>query len=195
VFRAERRGSGASSRRGICARSAALAGFVVTLLVSSVAFAAPKKGEWLETNVLSSTLVSRDFTAKTTTSVKDAVNLAAAVGLHYYFVDAVRLGMSLQYTERLWPEPPPDASRFQRFAIMPQVSWNFRDPFFVSTLFTYAPRTRGKPIPDMSISVLFGAGFPITERVRFGVSVEVPYAFYYHDALSLVFLAGISVRL
>ncbi len=176
-------------------RSAAFIGFVVTLLASSIALGAPKKGEWLETNVLSSTLVSRDFTLKTTTSVADAVNLAAAVGLHYYFADALRLGMSLQYTERLWPEPPPDASRFQRFALMPQLGWNFLDPFFVSTLFTYAPRTRGKAIPDLSISVVFGAAFPITQRVRLGVSVEVPYAFYYHDVLSLVFLTGVSVRL
>ena len=180
---------------GFRARSAALAGFVVTLLVSSIALGAPKKGEWLETNVLSSTLVSRDFTAKTTTSVADAVNLAAAVGLHYYFADALRFGMSVQYTERLWPEPPPDASRFQRFAFMPQLAWNFLDPFFVATLFTYAPRTRGKAIPDMSISVMFGAALPITRRVRLGISVEVPYAFYYHDVLSLVFLTGVSVRL
>ena len=198
VLRPPRVGRGGSSSCGgarACRHLAKIGSFGVTLLAATVALGAPKKGEWLETNVLSSTLVSRDFTAQTTTSVKDAVNLAAAVGLHYYFRDALRLGMSLQYTERLWPEPPPDSSRFQRFAFMPQLGWNFLDPFFVSTLFTYAPRTRGKAIPDLSISAMFGAAFPITERVRLGVSVEVPYAFYYHDVLSLVFLTGISVRL
>jgi hypothetical protein len=78
---------------------------------------------------------------------------------------------------------------------MPQILWNFSDTFFVSSLFSYAPRTRGKAIPDMSISAMFGAGVPLTNRLRLGVSVETPYAFYYHRALSLVALAGLSVRL
>ncbi len=180
-------------RRG--ARLLAAACFSSLMLATTFALSTPKRGEWVESNVLSSTLVSRDFTTKTTTSVGDAVNLAAAVGIHYYFADAVRLGASLQYTERLWPEPPPDSSRFQRFAIMPQILWNFSDTFFVSSLFSYAPRTRGKPIPDMSISAMVGAGVPLTDRLRLGVSLETPYAFYYHQSLSLVALVGLSVRL
>jgi hypothetical protein len=177
------------------ARLLAAAFFSSLTLATSVALSTPKRGEWVESNVLSSTLVTRDFTTKTTTSWSDAVNLAAAVGVHYYFADAVRFGASLQYTERLWPEPPPDSSRFQRFAIMPQILWNFSDTFFVSSLFSYAPRTRGKAIPDMSISAMFGAGVPLTDRLRLGVSLEAPYAFYYHQALSLVALVGLSVRL
>jgi hypothetical protein len=192
---ARRKGERDAPSHGAARRSPALVAFTLTLLASSVALGAPKKGQWLETNVLSSTLVSRDFTARTTTSVADAVNLAAAVGLHYYFADALRLGMSIQYTERLWPEPPSDSSRFQRFAFMPQLGWNFLDPFFVSTLFTYAPRTRGKAIPDMAISAVLGAALPVTRRVHFSVSAEVPYAFYYHDVVSLVVLTGLSVRL
>lgn len=179
----------------IAARLVAAAGFVTLMLVTSVALSTPKRGEWVESNVLSSTLVTRDFTSKTTTSVSDAVNLAAAVGIHYYFADALRFGASLQYTERLWPAPPPDSSRFQRFAIMPQVLWHFSDTFFVSSLFSYAPRTRGKAIPDMSISAMVGASVPLTDRLRLGASLETPYAFYYHQALSLVALVGLSVRL
>ncbi|HTQ02875.1 MAG TPA: hypothetical protein VMI54_03420 [Polyangiaceae bacterium] len=183
--------------RGCLSNGRAFAFFAACALTvfSSRAGATPKRGDWLETNILSSTLVSRDFDTDTTTTWRKQVNLAAAVGLHYYFVDAVRFGASVQYTERLWPEPPPTSSRFQRFAIMPQLAWNICDPLFVATLFNYAPRTRGKALTDMSVSLMFGAGVPLSKSVRLGVSLEAPYAFYYHRALSLVALTGISVLL
>lgn len=183
-----------SSGRAIVRALAAL-GFCALLFTAARASAAPKRGEWVETNVLSSTVMSRDFDAGTTTSWRKQVNLAGAIGLHYYFADALRFGTSVQYTERIWPAPPPDSSRFQRFAIMPQLAWNFCDPFFVATLFNYAPRTRGKALTDMSVSVMLGAGVALSKRVRLGVSVEAPYAFYYHRALSLVALTGVSVVL
>jgi hypothetical protein len=183
-----------SARSGRALAGALLA--ACSLVLTAVrAEAAPKRGEWLETNVLSSTVVNRDFDTRTTTTWRKQVNLAAAVGLHYYFADALRFGTSIQYTERIWPEPPPSSSRFQRFAIMPQLAWNFWDPCYVATLFNYAPRTRGKTLTDMSVSLMLGAGAPLSKRVRLGVSVEMPYAFYYHRALSLVALTGVSVLL
>jgi hypothetical protein len=184
-------GSGRSHRAFALALLAACA----LVFASAHAEAAPKRGEWLETNVLSSTVASRDFDTRTTTTWRKQVNLAGAIGLHYYFADALRFGTSLQYTERLWPEPPPSSSRSQRFAIMPQLAWNFWDPCYVATLFSYAPRSHGKALTDMSISLLVGAGAPLSKRVRLGVAVEMPYAFYYHRALSLVALTGVSVLL
>jgi len=184
--------SSGSRRSG---RALAVLAFGALVLASARAHAAPKRGEWLETNVLSSNVASRDFDTRTTTTWRKQVNLAAAIGLHYYFADALRFGTSLQFTERVWPEPPSSSSRFQRFAIMPQLAWNFWDPCYVATLFNYAPRTHGKALTDMSVSLLLGAGAPLSKRVRLGVSVEVPYAFYYHRALSLVALTGVSVLL
>jgi hypothetical protein len=165
------------------------------LLFSGRAPAAPKRGAWLETNVLSSTVASRDLDTHTTTTWRQQVNLAGALGLHYYFADALRFGASVQYTERIWPEPPPSSSRFQRLSFMPQLGWNFWDPCYVATIFSYSPRTRGRALTDMFVSVLLGAGAPLSKRVRLGVSVEVPYAFYYHRTLSLVALTGVSVVL
>ncbi len=165
------------------------------VFASGHAHAAPKRGEWLETNTLSSTVVSRDLDTRTTTTWRKQVNLGGALGLHYYFADALRFGTSVQYIDRIWPEPPPSGSRFQRLALMPQLGWNFWDPCYVATIFTYAPRSRGKWLTDMSISLVLGAGAPLSKRVRLGVSVEMPYAFYYHRALSLVALTGVSVVL
>lgn len=178
-------------------RALAVAALVACTLLfaGGRAAASPKRGEWLETNVLSSTVANHDFDARTTTTWREQVNLAGALGLHYYFADALRFGTSVQYTERIWPAPPPSSSRFQRFAIMPQLAWNFWDPCYVATLFNYAPRTHGKALTDMSVSLMLGASAPLSKRVRLGVSLEAPYAFYYHRALSLVALTGVSVLL
>jgi hypothetical protein len=108
------------------------------------------------------------------------------VGLHYYFVDRVRVGMGLQFTERLWPQPPEGSSRFQRFALMPQLGWSFADPFYTALIFSYAPRTLGRANLDMAIIGALGAALPVTRRIKFSLAIEVPYAFYYHRTLGLV---------
>ena len=163
--------------------------------VHTHAHAAPKKGDGLQTNSLSVLLASHDYTTKTSSSIKDAVNLSAVVGLHYYFVDRVRIGMGLQFTERLWPQPPLGSSRFQRFALMPQLGWTFADPFFTALIFSYAPRTLGRANVDMAVIGALGAALPVTRRMKLSLAVEVPYAFYYHRTVGLVGLMGISFRL
>ena len=157
--------------------------------------AAPKQGDGLQTNSLSMLVVNRDYTTQKTSSLKDAVNLSAIVGLHYYFVDRVRIGMGLQFTERLWPHPPEGSSRFQRFALMPQIGCSFYDPFYAALIFSYAPRTLGRPIPDLALIGALGAALPVTARMKFTLAIEVPYAFHYHRTLGLVALTGVSFRL
>jgi hypothetical protein len=158
------------------------------------AHAAPKKGDVLQTDSLSVLLASHDYTTNTSTSIKDTVNLSGVVGLHYFFVDRVRIGMGLQFTERLWPRPPEGSSRFQRFALMPQLGWSFADPFYTALIFSYAPRTLGRANLDMAIIGVLGAALPVTRRMKFSLAIEVPYAFYYHRTLGLVGLTGVSFR-
>ena len=162
--------------------------------VHTRAHAAPKQGDVLQTDSLSMLLASHDYTTKTSTSIKDTVNLSGVVGLHYYFVDRVRIGVGLQFTERLWPQPPLGASRFQRFALMPQLGWSFADPFYTALIFSYAPRTLGRANLDMAIIGALGAALPVTRRMKFSLALEVPYAFYYHRSLGLVALTGVSFR-
>lgn len=172
-----------------------LASFAACLAVLSLtapAHAAPKKGQWLQTDSLSMLLVSRDFTTNKTSTVRKATNLSANVGLHYYFVDRVRIGLSLQFTERLRPAPVHGASRFQRFALMPQIGWSFYDPFYTAVIFSYAPRTQGRAITDMAVYGVLGAAFKITRRMKLSVAMEVPYAFYDHQTLGLVAVTGVS---
>jgi hypothetical protein len=170
-------------------------GIFSLLLVSGVAHAGPKQGEGLQTDSLSMLLASHDYTTGTNSSIRNAVNLSLNVGLHYYFVDRVRIGTSLQFTERLWPAPDNGSSRFQRFAVMPQIGWSFYDPFFTALLFSYAPRTQGRAQPDMAVLVALGAAFPITKRMKFSVAAEAPFAFHYHRTLGVVGVMGVGFRL
>jgi hypothetical protein len=170
----------------------------VVLAVSSATFAAhagPKRGDVLQTDSLSMLLASHDYTTHTNSSLRNALNLSGNVGLHYYFVDRVRLGMNLQLTERLWPAPPAGSSRFQRFALMPQLGWSFYDPFYTALIFSYAPRTLGRATPDLAVLVALGAAFPVSKRVKLSLAVEVPFAFLHHRTLGLVAVTGISIRL
>lgn len=168
---------------------------LATLFLPARAAAAPQQGDAIQTDSLSMLLVNRDYTAERTTSVRDAVNLSGNVGLHYYFVDRVRLGMNLQYTRRLWPDPPPGAGRFQRLALMPQIGWSFYDPFYAALIFSYAPRTLGRYLPDLAVLGAVGAAFPISRRMKVSVAAEVPFAFHYHRTLGLVAVTGVSFRL
>ncbi len=160
-----------------------------------VAAAGPKRGDVLQTDSLSMLLASHDYTTHTNSTLRNAVNLSFNTGLHYYFVDRVRLGMNLQFTERLQPRPPAGASRFQRFALMPQLGWSFYDPFFTALIFSYAPRTQGRAQPDLAVLAALGATLPVTERVRLSAAVETPLAFLHHRSLGLVAVTGISIRL
>jgi hypothetical protein len=162
---------------------------------STSAEAAPKQGDVLQTDAVSMLLVNRDFTTHTTSSIKDTINLSGVVGLHYYFVDRVRIGMGLQFTERLWPKPPTGVSRFQRFALMPQLGWSFYDPFYTALIFSYAPRTLGRANLDMAVIGVLGAALPVTRRVKVSLAAEAPFAFNYHRTLGLVALMGVSFLL
>jgi len=179
-------------------KRAVLLQWLVVLAIGSATSAAqagPKQGDGLQTDSLSMLLASHDYTTHTNTTLRNAVNLSFNAGLHYYFVDRVRVGMSLQLTERLQPQPPAGASRFQRLALMPQLGWSFYDPFFTALIFSYAPRTQGRALTDLAVLAAFGAALPITERVKLSAAIETPFAFRQHRTLGLVAVTGISIRL
>jgi hypothetical protein len=156
--------------------------------------AAGKRGEIIQTAALGMNLVTRDLDHHTTRTVRDVVNLSEFVGLHGYIVDRVRLGANLQLTERLWPEPEPRA-RIQRFAVLPQIGWNFYDPFFTALVFGFAPRTDGKVHLNLSLQAVLGVSFPISKQVRFSLAGEVPWTFYDRNLIGFTALTGIAIRL
>jgi hypothetical protein len=162
---------------------------------SNAAIAAPKQGDVLQTDTVSMLLVNRDYTTRSTSSIKDVINVSAIVGLHYYFVDRVRIGMGLQFTERVWPAPPPGVSRFQRFALMPQLGWSFYDPFYTALTFSYAPRSLGGATREMAVLAALGAALPVARRMKLTFAVQAPFVFEPRRALGLVALTGVSFSL
>jgi len=173
-----------------------LAGASAVALVAfaSSARAAGKQGELIQTDTLGMNLVTHDLDQHTTRTVKDVVNLSEFVGLHGYVVDRVRLGANFQLTERLWPEPPP-GGRIQRFAVLPQIGWNFYDPFFAALVFGCAPRTEGKMHLNLSLQAVLGVSIPISKRVRLSIAGEVPWTFYDRHLIGVTALTGIAIRL
>jgi hypothetical protein len=165
------------------------------ILVPHTVSAAGKQGEFLQTDTIGMTMVTRDFTSHTTKTVADAAVLSEFMGLHLYVLDRWRMGMNLQLAEQLTPVPPAGESRFRSYAFLPQIGCNFYDPFFASLIYKIAPRTNGTSRLDMAVQALLGVGFPLSKRVRWSFSVEGPFAFYVHRTLGLVLLSGISIRL
>ena len=165
------------------------------LLTTHPIGAAGRQGDVIQTDTIGMNMVTRDFTSATTKTVADAANLSEFVGLHHYFVSRWRLGMNLQFTEQVLPAPPINESRFRSYAFLPQLGWNFYDPFFAALVYKIAPRTNGQSRLDMAVQGLVGIGQPITQRVRVNFAVEAPFAFYIHRTLGLTLLAGISIRL
>jgi hypothetical protein len=177
------------------ARVCALLLATAALLFSAgTASAAPRQGEFLQTDTLGVSLVTRDLTAKTTKTVSDATNLSEYVGLHYYAIDRVRFGMNVQLTERLTPAPPYPQSRLQRFAFLPQVGWNFYDPFFAGLVLVFAPRTDGQAKLALGVNAIFGVSIPLSKVVSLSGAVEVPYTYYRHQSIGVTGLAGVAFK-
>ena len=176
-------------------RHPALVALAATVLFPALAMAVGEQGDWIQTDTLGMNVVSHNFDSGTTTSVADAANLSEFIGLHYYLVDRVRVGMNFQFTERIAPSVPSGQSAFQTFALLPQIGWNFADPFFAALVLTIAPRTAGGDNFDLGLQGVLGVGFPIAPRVRGSVALEVPWNFKIHQTLGLTPLLGISIRL
>jgi len=142
----------------------ASAAFVV-LLVEAPALAAGKKGAFLQTDTLGMNVVNYQFDTGKTTTVGDAAVLSEFVGLHYFVIDRLRVGLNFQFSEQLAPNPA-TGSTFRTFAILPQVGWDFWGPLFVALVITVAPWTSGTPTFDFGLQAVFGVGIPITEHFK-----------------------------
>ena len=166
-----------------------------SLAVSArTAHAAGKQGEFIQTDTLGISLLSQDLDTGKTRTLRDVVNLSEFVGLHGYAVDRLRFGANVQLSERLWPRPP-SGGRIQRFAVLPQVGWNFFDPFFIAFGFGFAPRTDGRVHLNLSLQGMLGVSLPLSSRVRFSIAGDVPWTFYDHHLLGVTALTGLSFRL
>lgn len=172
----------------------ALATFAAITISAGTAHA-DLKGDWVQSDTLGMNVYSYNLDKSKATDVTDAQNLSEFVGLHYYFIDHVRVGMNLQFTERLNPDPASGTSRFQTFALLPQIGWNFYNPFFAALVMTIAPWTSGQSQFDFGLQGVFGASTKLSARVRGNLAVEFPVNLHVADTIGVTPLVGISVEL
>jgi len=174
-------------------RILAIASFAMIALLADSAVAA-EAGEVVQTDNLGMNLVTWNLSKGTHKTVGDERVLSEFVGAHVYVAEDVRIGMNLQFSEQLSPEPA-SGGRFRTFAFLPQVGWNFHEPFFVAAIATIAPRTAGGANTLLGVQALGGAAFAIADGVKVGIALEVPYNFYPEHTIGLTPIAGLSFRL
>lgn len=164
--------------------------------MSTPVHATGAQGDIIQTDSVGSSLITYDLDRKATTSIANVVNISEYIGLHAYVVDRVRLGMNLQFTERVWPAALPSGkSGFERFAVLPKVGWNFCDPFFTALVLGVAPRTEGHQHLNLTAQGVLGVGVSLSNRVRLSLAGNVPVTYYDRYTLGLTAIAGISFRL
>ena len=168
--------------------------FAALALVPAAARAA-HAGDWVQSDALGTNLWTHNFNTNHDATIADAFGLSEFVGLHCFFADDWRVGMSLQFTEQLAPDPANGASRFTTFAFLPQVGWVFHKPFFAQITVAIPVRTGGENVIDFGLQAIFGASFPLTERVSASLALEIPFYFKLHDTVGATPLAGIAWRL
>jgi hypothetical protein len=165
---------------------------VVAGLLGSVA-AGAEQGEIVQTDNLGMNLVTWNRTKHTTTTVADAQVLSEFVGIQYYFAKDFRLGLTLQFSEQLNPEPT-KGDRFRTFALLPQVGWT-QGPFFVAGIFTFALRSGGTGQATLGFQLLAGGAVPLSERIKLSLAIEIPYNVYPDQTIGITPLIGLSIRL
>jgi hypothetical protein len=173
-----------------------LTAFLVLVFAPSIA-RADLQGEWIETDTLglplyTGTCQSFAHCNYSEDDITNQQNLAYFIGVHYYFKDHVRIGMNLQLTERLSPTA---SQPIRTFAFLPQIAWNFSNPFFVALTLTIAPWTSGGSNFDLGFQGVFGASTRLTDRIRGSLALEVPVYFLQERSIGITPLLGISVRI
>ena len=174
---------------------------ISVLVCSSAAFAlwagpasAAERGEVVQADNLGMNMITWNLSKGSHTTVGDAQVLSQFVGVHDYFRKDVRVGLMMQFSEQLNPEPK-TGNRFRTFALLPQVGWNLSGPLFVAGIFTIAPRTAGGANLVLGVQGLVGVGFEVARRVKLTAALEVPYNFYRDQTIGLTPLLGASIRL
>jgi hypothetical protein len=171
---------------------ASAAALVLASVSASASAAEP--GDVVQVDNLGMNMVTWNLSKGTHKTVADEQVLSEFVGAHVYAWKDVRLGMNVQFSEQLAPEPE-TGGRFRTFALLPQIGWNIHAPFFVAAIFTYAPRTNGGAHTILGVQALGGVAFPIASRVKLSAALEVPYNFYPDQMLGLTPLVGVSFTL
>ena len=164
-----------------------------------------KQGDVVQTDTIGVPFVTHKFDTGATSDIGNEFVLSEFVGLHYFFVDRLRVGMNLQFSEQIVPsvtspgqtpaEISADGSTLRTFALLPQIGWDFWGPMFAAFVFTVAPWSYGSAKFDFGVQGVLGVGIPLANRVKLTAAVEIPANFVVHQTLGVTPLLGLAFRL
>jgi hypothetical protein len=166
---------------------------VLLIALDSGVAGAAEAGEVVQTDNLGMNVVTWNLSKGTRKTVTDEQVLSEFVGAHVFVWKNVRLGLNLQFSEQIAPQPK-TGDRFRTFALLPQVGWNVWGPFFVAGIFTYAPWTSGGANLTLGVQALGGVAFDIARWVKLSTALEVPYNFHPDRTIGLTPLIGLAFR-
>lgn len=176
-------------------RSVVMSGSAAAIVfVPARAVAEGKQGDVVQSDTLGMNLVTHTFDTGETTTVKDETVLSEFVGLHYFLVDGIRVGMNLQLSEQLTPTPS-SGSDLRTVAFLPQVGWDFWGPMFAALVGTVAPWTSGTSKFDAGFQGVLGVAIPLASHVKLTFAGEVPVNLVVHRTIGFTPLIGVAFRL
>ena len=164
------------------------------LLCAIPARAETPAGTWNEVDNLGMSVVSWDLDTGKSTTPADALVLGEFIGLHYFVVDNVRLGMNVQFSEFI-SNPPAGESRLARVALLPQIGWTFAGPLFAALVVSIAPWSSGSATFELGIQAVIGAALSVTDHVRLTAALEIPFDFLNHRTIGITPLVGLSIKI
>jgi hypothetical protein len=179
-------------------RAALLTAMAVGVVAPGTAEAEGKQGDFVQSDTLGLRLLNYQYNPSPTQlkTIADQGVMSEFVGLHYFFIDRVRVGMNLQFSEQLAPPVGADNGiAFRTFAFLPQIGWDFWGPMFAAFVVTLAPWSSGTSTFEFGIQGVLGVGVPIVNRVKLTVAVEVPFTFAPDREVALTPLLGVAIRL
>ncbi len=95
-------------------------------------------------------------------------------GIGCFVTDQIRLGMNLQFTEKVFPEP---ATNLTHFGLLPQVNVHVWGPWTASLVPSFYPVFDGVSDFHFAMQGVLTAGFPLEQGFTATVSLEVPWFF------------------
>jgi hypothetical protein len=164
------------------------------LLISAV-YAAGQAGDVVETDMVGSNLWTYNFATGAQKNIGTNFGLSEFVGLHYYFVNEVRVGMAFQFTEALNPAPAPGKDAFSTFALLPQIGWNFLKPFFIQLTVSVPLRMNAVNEVDFGLQPVLGASLSLAPDLSATLALEIPFYLALEQTVGVTPLAGIGWKL
>jgi hypothetical protein len=105
------------------------------------------------------------------TSSDNSFKISEFPGIGYFVTNQIRLGLNLQFTELVTPEP---GDNLDIFGFLPQVNYKFWGPLTVSVVPSFYPVYDGISQYHFAVQGVLAAGVPIGDGFTATAALEVP---------------------